>query len=69
MTILPTEDNLPQKKKPHENSDWIAPYCISPQAGRKTSSDTTVISRIRDDRKIYEITNINQFYIDLYFHQ
>ena len=38
---------------------------IFPQAGKKTSSDTIVISQIRDDHKIYEITNINQFYIDL----
>ena len=38
---------------------------IFPQAGKKTSSDTIVISQIRDDHKIYGITNINQFYIDL----
>ena len=36
-----------------------------PLAGKISSSDTTVISHIRDDHKIYEITNINQFYIDL----
>ena len=36
-----------------------------PQAGKISSSDTTVIFPIRDDHKIYEITNINQFYIDL----
>ena len=35
------------------------------QAGRKTNSYTTVISQIRDDHKIYEFVNINQFYIDL----
>ena len=31
--------------------DWYMKYCV--------------ISQIRDDHKIYEITNINQFYIDL----
>ena len=36
-----------------------------PRDGNISSFDTTIISHILDGHKIYEIININQFYIDL----
>ena len=64
MTLFPLEEeNLGLHKRLAQASRHF--LLIFPQAGKKTGSDTTVISQIRDDHKIYEFVNLNQFYIDL----